>query len=450
MGLAERLSPKQGGGAVAAPSPSSSASSVEPDMVAAGVKPELAALANKFHKLVLERVDLNVVSQLSPEDLRKRLREYVDQLAIAERAVLNGSDRDYIVEAVVNELVGLGPLEVLLRDPTISDILINNREVTFIERRGKLERAPIRFRDDRHLVNIIQRIAARIGRRIDESSPMVDARLADGSRVNAIIPPLAIDGPSMSIRRFSKTPMDARQLVKNGAMTQEMLNYLYTAVRSRCSILIAGGTGAGKTTMLNALSSFIPEDERIITVEDAAELKLQQPHVVRLESRPANLEGKGEVSIRDLVRNALRMRPDRIVVGECRGAEVLDMLQAMNTGHEGSMSTVHANNTRDVVSRLTTMLGMAGTTFSEETIKTLISRALHIILHVNRFSDGRRRVTGIAEITGMMGNTIQLHDVFVFERTGTGANGAILGTHKHTANTALGHLMKRAGEGGGH
>ncbi|MBX7102175.1 MAG: CpaF family protein [Myxococcaceae bacterium] len=445
MGLADRLAPKQ---TQLPPAPVPGAPKSAPAPSFQGPSAALQSLSARFHQLVLERLDLAVVGQLGPQELQQRLAQSVDQLAVSERAVLSAEEKRHIVESVFHELVGLGPLETLLKDPSISDILINASDVVFVERAGKLERVPVRFRDDRHLINIIQRIASRVGRRIDESSPMVDARLADGSRVNAVIPPLAIDGPSMSIRRFGSRPLDASALARNGAMSAEMLEYLSVAVRSRCSILIAGGTGAGKTTMLNALSSFIPEDERIITVEDAAELRLMQPHVVRLESRPANLEGKGEVAIRDLVRNALRMRPDRIVVGECRGAEVLDMLQAMNTGHEGSMSTVHANNTRDVVSRLTTMLGMAGTALSEETMKTIISRAVHLIVHVSRFSDGRRRVTGISELTGQMGATIQLHDVFVFERTGTGANGAILGTHKQLAKTALGHLMGR--NPGGH
>jgi pilus assembly protein CpaF len=407
---------------------------------------EVVSIASRLHAKILDRLDLAVVSQLSPEELAARLRPIVEQLVASERIVVSDDEKAAIVDGVVHELTGLGPLEALLKDPSISDILVNAADKVFVERAGKLVQVDVRFRDDRHLLHTIQRIVARIGRRVDESSPMVDARLADGSRVNAVIPPLAVDGPSLSIRRFGSRPLQAQDLLKAGALTQEMLDYLYIAVKNRCTILITGGTGAGKTTLLNMLSSFIPLDERILTVEDAAELRLNQPHVVRLEARPANLEGKGEVTIRDLVKNALRMRPDRIVVGECRGAEVLDMLQAMNTGHEGSLSTVHANNTRDAINRLVTMLGMAGTAFSEETMKTLIGRAIHLIVHVARFSDGKRRVTGISEVTGQMGATIQLHDVFVFEKTGVGPNGQIVGVHRMTGRSTLPQIARAYGQ----
>jgi pilus assembly protein CpaF len=423
MRLADRLGQK--GGASLAATPVTTA------------QREVATIVARLHARILERLDLAAVSQLPVEELRPRLRAIVEQLIAAERLMASESERNAVVESVMDELVGLGPLEPLLKDPTVSDVLVNGCERVFVERGGKLLAADVRFRDDRHLVTTIQRIVARIGRRIDESSPMVDARLPDGSRVNAVIPPLAIDGPALSIRRFGNRPLLAQDLVRNGAMSQEMLEYLQNAVRARRTILITGGTGAGKTTLLNVLSSFIPPDERIITVEDAAELRLGQPHVVRLESRPANLEGKGEISIRDLVRNALRMRPDRIVVGEVRGPEVLDMLQAMNTGHEGSLSTIHANNTRDAVSRLTTMLGMSGTAFTEETMKTLIARAIHVVVHVARLQDGKRRITGVAEITGQMGATIQMHDVFSFERTGVAPNGTVLGVHKTQARSTM-------------
>jgi pilus assembly protein CpaF len=427
--LADRLGAKGNGGVHQAP-------------VAPSARREVATMAARLHARILDRLDLTVVSQLGAEELRQRLRQIVEQLLAAERMAASEEERNAVVESVMDELVGLGPLEPLLKDPTVSDVLVNGCERVFVERAGKLVPVDVRFRDDRHLTHTIQRIVARIGRRIDESSPMVDARLPDGSRVNAVIPPLAIDGPALSIRRFGSRPLSAQDLVRNGAISPEMLDYLYSAVRARRTILITGGTGAGKTTLLNALSSFIPTDERIITVEDAAELRLDQPHVVRLESRPQNLEGKGEVSIRDLVRNALRMRPDRIVVGEVRGAEVLDMLQAMNTGHEGSLSTIHANNTRDAVSRLTTMLGMAGTAFTEETMKTLIARAIHVVVHVARLQDGKRRVTGISEITGQMGATIQMHDVFTFERTGVAPSGAVVGQHKAQARSTLVQVVR--------
>jgi pilus assembly protein CpaF len=398
---------------------------------------EVASIVARLHSRILDRLDLSAVATMHADELRYRLRAIVEQLVATERMAISDAERESVVASVVDEIVGLGPLESILKDPTVSDVLVNGHDVIFVERAGKLTRTDARFRDDQHLLHTIQRIVARIGRRIDEASPMVDARLPDGSRVNAVIPPLAIDGPSLSIRRFGARPLRAEDLLQSGALTRAMLDYLMTAVASRFTILITGGTGAGKTTLLNMLSSFIPHDERVITVEDSAELRLDQPHVVRLESRPANLEGKGEVTIRDLVRNALRMRPDRIVIGEVRGAEVLDMLQAMNTGHEGSLSTIHANSTRDAVSRLSTMLGMAGTQLAEETMKTLIARAIHIVVHVTRGSDGRRRISGIAEITGQMGANIQMHDVFTFERTGVGDSGSVLGQHRQVSRSTM-------------
>ncbi len=406
---------------------------------------EVAAIVARLHSRILDRLDLTVVAQMNPAELRSRLRIIVDQLVTADRIPLSETEREAVVSSVVDELIGLGPLEAILKDSSISDILVNGHKTIYVERSGRLSMLDASFRDDQHLLHTIQRIVARIGRRIDESSPMVDARLPDGSRVNAIIPPLAIDGPSLSIRRFGSRPFNAQDLLKFGAMSAEMLDYISQAVQQRCTILITGGTGAGKTTMLNVLSSFIPADERIVTIEDSAELRLAQPHVVRLESRPPNLEGKGEVNIRDLVRNALRMRPDRIVVGEVRGGEVLDMLQAMNTGHDGSLATIHANSTRDAIGRLTTMLGMTGTSLAEETMKTMIGRAIHIILHVSRFRDGRRRITGISEVTGQMGATIQLHDVFVYEKTGVGPDGTILGYHRQLARSTLLGVQREEG-----
>jgi pilus assembly protein CpaF len=410
---------------------------------------DLAGVAAKIHPKIIERLDLAAVQQLSPDELKMRLRVIVEQVVAAERLSVSEHERDTIVVSVLDELTGLGPLETLLKDPSISDVLVNGAEKVFVERAGKLVQVDVRFRDDRHLIHTIQRMVARVGRRIDESSPMVDARLPDGSRVNAIIPPLAIDGPSLSIRRFGARPLMAQDLVRNAACSPEMMNYLQQAVRAKCTILIAGGTGAGKTTMLNALSSFIPKDERIITIEDAAELRLAQPHIIRLEARPPNLEGKGEVTIRDLVKNALRMRPDRIVVGEVRGGEVLDMLQAMNTGHDGSLATIHANSADDAISRLMTMLGMSGTAFSEETMATLISRALHIVIHISRMTDGKRRLTGISEVLGQQGTQISMHQVFAFERTGLTSDGGIIGRHVQKAASQLGGKLRAAGVGGG-
>src|SRR5215470_7128430 len=410
---------------------------------------DLAGVAARIHPKIIERLDLAAVQQLSHDELKLRLRVIVEQVVAAERLAINESERESIIVSVLDELTGLGPLETLLKDPSISDVLVNGHDKVYVERAGKLVPVEIRFRDDRHLIHTIQRMVARVGRRIDESSPMVDARLPDGSRVNAIIPPLAIDGPSLSIRRFGARPLMAQDLIKNGACSPEMMGYLQQAVRAKCTILIAGGTGAGKTTMLNALSSFIPKDERILTIEDAAELRLAQPHIIRLEARPPNLEGKGEVTIRDLVKNALRMRPDRIVVGEVRGAEVLDMLQAMNTGHDGSLATIHANSAEDAISRLMTMLGMTGTPLAEPTMATMIARSLHIVIHISRMQDGKRRITGISEVTGQDGTLIRMHPVFAFERTGLTSDGGIIGRHVQKAATQLGGKLRAAGFGAG-
>src|SRR4029079_385640 len=341
---------------------------------------------------------------------------YVADYVRAERISLNQKELDLFAAEIVDEMIGFGPIEPLLKDPTVNDILINTHRTCYVERFGKLERTRVHFKDEAHLLRIVNKIVAGIGRRVDESSTMVDARLPDGSRVNIAIRPISVDGPLVSIRKFSERPFSMDKLVEVGSIRPQMVDLLHAAVQGRISIIISGGTGSGKTTLLNALSNFIPTDERLITIEDAAELQLQQPHVGRLETRPANAEGKGEIRQRELVKNALRMRPDRIIVGECRGEEAFDMLQAMNTGHEGSMSTIHANNTRDVIARLQTMLGlMHGTSFSAETTRTLIARAVHIVVHLSRFSDGKRRLTGIAEVTGLAPDGITLHDVFVFE-----------------------------------
>ncbi len=413
--------------------------------VTAGQRSDMASIAKRLHQQILDRLDLAQVSSMGPDELRSRLRTIVEQLVARDGVAMSEMEKLALADSVVDELTGHGPLEILLNDPTVSDVLVNGADHVFVERGGKLELTDVRFRDNRHLVHTIQRMVARVGRRIDESSPMVDARLPDGSRVNAIIPPLAIDGPSLSIRRFGNKEITGDLLVKAGAMSDDMLRYVQAAVRSHCSILIAGGTGAGKTTMLNMLSSYIAKTERIITAEDAAELRLEQPHVVRLESRPANLEGKGEVTIRDLVKNALRMRPDRIIVGEVRGGEVLDMLQAMNTGHEGSMATIHANSCEDSMSRLMTMLGMTGTTLAEETMATMISRAVHVVVHVSRMQDGKRRVTEIAEVTGRTATNIDMRTVFAFRRTGMTSDGTILGSHSQQNETSLFDRFRTAG-----
>jgi pilus assembly protein CpaF len=353
-------------------------------------------------------------------------------LLIAEGVALSIIERDRLVNEVHHELFGLGPLEPLLADPTISDILVNSYANIFIERRGKLEKTAISFKDDEHLMRVIERIVSTVGRRIDEAQPMVDARLTDGSRVNAIIPPLAIDGPVLSIRRFGTDPLKMNALIENGALTKEIAMLFEMCVKARLNIIISGGTGAGKTTLLNALSAYIPTDERIVTIEDSAELQLQQPHVVRLETRPPNIEGKGEVSQRDLVRNALRMRPDRIVIGEVRGGEAIDMLQAMNTGHDGSLTTIHANSPRDSLGRLETMIQMTGMRLSDRAMRQQVASAVHLVIQVARLTDGTRRITSISEITGMEGETVTMQEIFQFERTGVDSMGKVLGRFRGT------------------
>jgi pilus assembly protein CpaF len=422
MGLGERLR--------RAPDPSPS--SGEASGAAAEATPEAAPeafhdLKAELHRRIIDKLDLKTVEKLSPDRLRDELRTALGAVVAGSPVPLNQHERERMIQDLLDELTGFGPLEPLLRDHTISDILVNTYATCYIERRGKLELTRTRFRDNEHLLRIIGRIVSRVGRRVDETSPMVDARLPDGSRVNAIIPPLAVDGPILSIRRFGVSPLKVRDLVANGALTREAVGFLAGCVRAKLNVLISGGTGAGKTTLLNALSAFIPEDERIVTIEDSAELQMQQHHVVRLETRPVNIEGKGEILARDLVRNALRMRPDRIVVGEVRAGEVLDMLQAMNTGHEGSMTTIHANTPRDALTRMEAMVGMSGVPMSDQATRQMISRALNIIVQLNRGIDGRRRITAVSELTGTEGNTITMQDLYKFDQRGVDANGKIIG-----------------------
>ncbi len=392
---------------------------------------DLDDVRRRLHRQVIDRLDVAAVANLSAEQLKARLRDIIERLVAKEGLNLSSTESESVVGGIVDEITGLGPLEGLLADPAVSDILVNGPNVIYVERGGKLEQVDARFRDEAHLINTISRIVGRIGRRVDESSPMVDARLADGSRVNAIIPPLALDGAAMSIRRFGADPLKATDLVNFGALTQDMMNYLMAAVRAKCNILISGGTGAGKTTLLNCLSNFIPHTERIITLEDSAELRLQQPHTVRLESRPPNIEGKGAVTIGDLMKNALRMRPDRIVVGEVRGGEALDMLQAMNTGHEGSMGTLHANSPEDALQRLMTMITMSGVKLGPDALTQIIGRSLHVIVQASRLADGQRKITNITEVLGLEGAEVKTNEIFVYDRHGMDEDGTIHGEHRY-------------------
>ena len=386
----------------------------------------------RLHRTLINRMDLTKLSTLTPEQIHAEVSRLAESVLAQEAMPLSIAERDRLVNDVQHELFGLGPLEPLLKDPTISDILVNAHHTIYIERRGKIEATNVRFKDDEHLMRVIERIVSSVGRRIDESSPMVDARLQDGSRVNAIIPPLSIDGPVLSIRRFGADPLRMSSLIENNALTKDIADMLQMVVHARLNLLISGGTGAGKTTLLNALSAFIPENERIVTIEDSAELQLQQPHVVRLETRPPNIEGKGEVTQRDLVRNALRMRPDRIVIGEVRGGEAIDMLQAMNTGHDGSLTTVHANTPRDALARLETMIQMTGMRLSDRAMRQQVASALNLVVQVARMSDGSRRVTSISEVTGMEGETITMQEIFMYERTGVDKEGTVLGRFRPT------------------
>jgi pilus assembly protein CpaF len=389
-------------------------------------------MKSRLHRTLINRMDLTKLGTLTPEQVHAEVSRLAESVLAQEALPLSSSERERLVNDVQHELFGLGPLEPLLADPTISDILVNSYSRIYIERRGKLEVTDVAFKDDEHLMRVIERIVSSVGRRIDESSPMVDARLKDGSRVNAIIPPLSIDGPVLSIRRFGAEPLRMNMLIENKALTRDIADMLQMCVSARLNILISGGTGAGKTTLLNALSAYIPEDERIVTIEDSAELQLQQPHVVRLETRPPNIEARGEVTQRDLVKNALRMRPDRIVIGEVRGGEAIDMLQAMNTGHDGSLTTVHANTPRDALSRLETMIQMTGMRLSDRAMRQQMASALDLVVQVARLSDGTRRLTSIAEITGMEGETITMQEIFLFERTGVDAQGQVIGRFRPT------------------
>ncbi len=386
----------------------------------------------RLHRMLINRMDLTKLGMLEPDQLHEEVARLAGSLLAQEDTPLSAIERERLIHEVRHELFGLGPLEQLLADTSISDILVNSPHNVYIERRGKLERTNIEFKDNEHLMRVIERIVSSVGRRIDESSPMVDARLKDGSRVNAIIPPLSLDGPVLSIRRFGAEPLRMPRLIDNQALTADMAAMFDMCVNSRLNILISGGTGAGKTTLLNALSAYIPETERIVTIEDSAELQLQQPHVVRLETRPPNIEDKGEVTQRDLVRNALRMRPDRIVIGEVRGGEAIDMLQAMNTGHDGSLTTIHANSSRDALSRLETMIQMTGLRLSDRAMRQQIASAINMVIQVARLSDGTRRITSISEITGMEGETITMQEVFTYERKGIDKDGRVIGRFRPT------------------
>jgi pilus assembly protein CpaF len=386
----------------------------------------------RLHRRLIEEINLQALERLPEDQIRAHVQQLVTQYILVERLALNQQELNDFVSEILDEMTGLGPLEPLLKDPTIADILINGHECVYVERGGVLEPCGVRFKDEAHLLRIINKIVAAVGRRVDESHPMCDARLLDGSRVNVAVRPIGVDGPLVSIRKFSKKPFSLNKLVEVGAIRPPMAEVLAAAVKARVTTIISGGTGSGKTTMLNALSAFISEKERLLTIEDAAELQLQQPHVGRMETRPPNLEGKGEIRQRELVKNALRMRPDRIILGECRGEEAFDMLQAMNTGHEGSMATIHANTPRDAISRLEQMIGMAGLPMTIASIRGQIAAAIRLIVQLSRLSDGKRKVTSIAEITGLEGDIIQMQEIFKYVRTGTAPDGSVIGHFQAT------------------
>ena len=399
------------------------------------VKLERSALVDekvKLHSQIIDDFNLSLMDKVSPEDFARQVRRFVSEYALRERLTLNQKELESFADEVLDEMIGLGPIETLLKDPTVTDILVNTHASVFVERFGLLETTPVRFKDEAHLLRIVNKMVAGVGRRVDESSPMVDARLPDGSRINVAIRPVAVDGPLVSIRKFSKRPYSMDRLVEVGALRQPMAEVLSAAVAGKISLVVSGGTGSGKTTMLNALSSYISPRERLITIEDAAELQLQQPHVARLETRPPSVEGRGEIRQRELLKNALRMRPDRIILGECRGEEAFDMLQAMNTGHEGSMTTVHANTPRDAVGRIEQMIGMAANPMSALSIRSQIASAIQIVVQLERLPDGLRRVISIAEITGMEGEMIQMQEIFKFVREGLDAQSRILGSFRAT------------------
>ncbi|NOY25626.1 MAG: CpaF family protein [Oligoflexia bacterium] len=394
--------------------------------------PEFEQIKRQLHNELIEALDFEQVSKTPREELAQRLRKTLTEQVESRSLPLNRLERERLVDEILDDILGLGPLEPLLRDPEISDILINGSKTVYIEKKGRLQKTNVRFQDDNHLMQIIDRIVSAVGRRIDETTPMCDARLADGSRFNAIIPPLALDGPTVSIRRFGTVPITADDLIAFGSVPRPILEVIKGCVQSKLNVVISGGTGSGKTTLLNVMSSFIPTNERIITIEDAAELQLQQPHVVRLETRPMNLEGKGQVDARDLVKNCLRMRPDRVILGEIRGGEAIDMLQAMNTGHEGSMATVHANTTRDALSRFETMIGMGMSNLADKNIREMIARALDIIIQVDRLADGTRRLLAVTEILGMEGDIVTTQDLFVFRQSGVDDDGRVRGRFMST------------------
>ena len=408
----------------------STAANVEPVPASSG--DSLVALRVQLHRFILDRLNLGVIDQLERADLEERIRPLVRQYVREMNSPLNTAELDALVTSTADEMFGLGPIEPLLNDDTVADILINTPAQVYVERFGQLELTPIRFKDDDHLIRTINKIVSAVGRRVDESSPMVDARLADGSRVNVAIKPIAVDGPLVSIRKFSRKPYTLDRLVDNGSMAPQMRNFLVACVMNRVSLIVSGGTGSGKTTLLNALSAYISPKERLITIEDAAELQLQQPHVARMETRPPNLDGRGEIRQRELLKNALRMRPDRIIVGEVRGEEAFDMLQAMNTGHEGSMTTIHANTPRDGISRLEQMIGMAGMPMSQLSIRAQIAAAVRLFVQASRLSDGTRRVTSISEITGMEGDVIQMQEIYRFEKRGITDEGKVVGEFRAT------------------
>jgi pilus assembly protein CpaF len=417
------------------PEPKAAAPAPKPEPKPAAVaaaQPDHLDMRLRLHARLIDELDLSKLDKLGEAELKREVMRLVADFARGERMALNSAELEALGASIYDEMVGLGPIEPLLKDDSINDILINGPFQVYVERRGELELTPIRFRDNDHLLRIVNRIVAGVGRRIDESQPMVDARLPDGSRVNAAIAPIAIDGAAVSIRKFSKKPFTLEKLVEFNAMPMAVADFLHGAIKARVSTVISGGTGSGKTTLLNALSAAISHGERLITIEDAAELQMQQPHVVRMETRPPNIEGKGEIRQRELVKNALRMRPDRVILGEVRSEEAFDMLQAMNTGHEGSMATIHANNPREAVGRLEQMVAMGGLNISPDAMRSQIASAIGMIVQVMRMADGKRKVTHVTEIVGMEGQVVQMQDIFVFNRTHTGADGAVHGEFRAT------------------
>ena len=399
----------------------------------------------RLHRQLIDEINLSALEKLPEDEIKRHVQQLISKYVVAERLALNTEELGEFTSEILDEMVGLGPLEPLLKDPSISDILINGHECVYVERNGMLEPLAVRFKDEQHLLRIINKIVSAVGRRVDESNPLCDARLQDGSRVNVAVRPIGVDGPLVSIRKFSKKPFNLGRLVEIGALRPPMADLLAAAVKARITTIISGGTGSGKTTMLNALSGFISPNERLITIEDAAELQLQQPHVGRMETRPPNVEGKGEIRQRELVKNALRMRPDRVILGECRGEEAFDMLQAMNTGHEGSMATIHANTPRDAISRLEQMVGMAGMPMTIASVRGQIAAAIQLIVQLQRQSDGKRKITSIAEVTGLEGDIIQMQEIFKYVRTGTAPDGGVQGHFVATGVRPrfLGHLANQ-------